>query len=97
MDHIGIDGHKREGQIYLLAQGGEVIEQRIRTEPERFAAGLGTRPRARILIPPGPPRPFDLRDVLALEPKWRRHDTHVAFTPPEATIHGDDAMCQKLP
>ena len=37
MDHIGIDVHKRESQIYCLAQGGEVVEQRIRTEPERFA------------------------------------------------------------
>ncbi|HEV2054253.1 MAG TPA: hypothetical protein VGV06_03660 [Methylomirabilota bacterium] len=27
--------------------GGELIEQRIRTEPERFAAVLGERPRAR--------------------------------------------------
>jgi transposase len=50
MDHIGIDVHKRESQIYILAEGGEVIEQRIRTEPERFAAVLGARPRARILI-----------------------------------------------
>jgi len=50
MDHIGIDVHKRESQIYILAEGGEVVEQRLRTEPERFAAVLGTRPRARILI-----------------------------------------------
>jgi transposase len=47
---IGIDVHKRESQIYILAQDGEVVEQRIRTEPERFAAVLGTRARARILI-----------------------------------------------
>jgi hypothetical protein len=38
MDHIGIDVHKRESQIYILAEGGEVIERRIRTEPERFGA-----------------------------------------------------------
>ncbi len=50
MDHIGIDVHKRESQICLLAEGGELIERRIRTEPERFAAVLGGRPRARILI-----------------------------------------------
>ena len=49
MDHIGIDVHKRESQIYILAEGGEVIERRIRTEPERFDAVLGTRPRARIV------------------------------------------------
>ena len=50
MDHIGIDVHKRESQICILAEGGELIEQRIRTEPARFAAVLGKRPRARILI-----------------------------------------------
>jgi hypothetical protein len=42
--------HKRESQIYILAEGGEVIERRIRTEAERFHAVLGTRPRARIVI-----------------------------------------------
>ncbi len=41
MDHIGIDVHKRESQICILADGGELIERRIRTEPERFAAVLG--------------------------------------------------------
>ncbi len=45
MDHIGIDVHKKESQIYILADGGEIIERRIRTEAERFAAVLGTRPR----------------------------------------------------
>ena len=50
MDHIGIDVHKRESQICIFAEGGELIEQRIRTEPERFAAVLGGRPRTRILI-----------------------------------------------
>ena len=34
----------------MLAEGGEVIERRIRTEPERFDAVLGTRPRGRIVI-----------------------------------------------
>src|SRR5215471_1838585 len=29
----GIDIHKRESQICILAEGGELIEQRIRTEP----------------------------------------------------------------
>ena len=50
MDHIAIDVHKRESQICILAEGGELIEQRIRTEPERFAAVFGGRSRARILI-----------------------------------------------
>ncbi|HXJ78889.1 MAG TPA: hypothetical protein VMS64_09430 [Candidatus Methylomirabilis sp.] len=50
MDHIGIDVHKRESQICVRAEGGELIEQRIRTDADRFAAVLGPRPRARILI-----------------------------------------------
>ncbi len=50
MDHIGIDVHKRESQICILGEGGTILEQRIRSEPERFAAVLGARPRARILI-----------------------------------------------
>jgi hypothetical protein len=35
MVDIGIDVHKKESQIYILAGGGEVVEQRIRTEPEK--------------------------------------------------------------
>ena len=50
MDHIGIDVHKRESRIYILAEGGAAVEQCIRTESERFAAVLGPRPRARILM-----------------------------------------------
>src|SRR5262245_56995957 len=50
MEHIGIDVHKRESQICILAEGGELIEQRIHTEREHWAAVLGPRPRARILL-----------------------------------------------
>jgi len=50
MDHIGMDVHKKESQLCILAEGGELIERRIRTEPQRFAAVLGDRPRARILL-----------------------------------------------
>src|SRR5262245_24101246 len=50
MDHIGIDVHKKESQVCILGEGGELREQRIRTTPERLAAVLGDRPRARILL-----------------------------------------------
>jgi Transposase len=50
MDHIGIDLHKKESQICILRAEGELIEQRIRTTPARFADVLGDRPRARILL-----------------------------------------------
>jgi hypothetical protein len=44
MDHIGIDVHKRERQIYILAEGGEVVEQRIGTEPSASAPCSGPAP-----------------------------------------------------
>jgi transposase len=50
MDHIGIDVHKKESQLCILGAAGELREPRIRTTPERFAAVLGDRPRARILL-----------------------------------------------
>jgi transposase len=50
MDHIGIDVHKKESQICILRAEGELIEQRVRTMPARFADVLGDRPRARILL-----------------------------------------------
>jgi transposase len=50
MDYIGIDLHKKESQICILREGGQLSECRIRTEPGRFAEVLGGRPRARILL-----------------------------------------------
>jgi hypothetical protein len=40
MEHIGIDVHKVESQICILTESGEIIERRIRTERERFAASV---------------------------------------------------------
>ena len=42
--------HKKESQICILAEGGELIERRVRTEPACLAEVLGDRVRARILI-----------------------------------------------
>ena len=50
MEHIGIDVHKKESQICLLTEEGEILEPRIVTRRDRFAAVLGKRPRARVLI-----------------------------------------------
>jgi transposase len=50
MDHVGIDVHKVASQICMIAEGGELIERRVRTEPSRLAEVLGDRMRARILI-----------------------------------------------
>ena len=38
MEHIGINVHKRESQLCVIIEAGEVtLEQRIRTERGRFA------------------------------------------------------------
>jgi transposase len=50
MDTIGLDLHKRESQLCILTEDGELIEQRILTSRERFNAVLGGRPPARILL-----------------------------------------------
>lgn len=50
MDHVGIDVHKRESQICIETEVGELFEQRIRTDRSRFTAVFGGRPRCRILI-----------------------------------------------
>jgi hypothetical protein len=50
MESIGIDVHKRESQICILTQTGEVLERRIATRRDRFAELLAERARARILI-----------------------------------------------
>jgi transposase len=50
MDTIGIDLHKRESQLCVIAEDGIVTERRIVTSRERFTAVLGDRPRARVLL-----------------------------------------------
>jgi len=50
MDNIGLDLHKRETQLCLLTEAGELIEQRLATTRERFTAVLGPRPRSRLLL-----------------------------------------------
>lgn len=50
MEHVGIDLHKRQSQICILTEAGELIEQTVTTTRERFGAVLGPRSRARILV-----------------------------------------------
>lgn len=51
MEHIGIDVHKRESQVCVLGEGGEVVlERRIATRRERLVELLGKRPKARVLL-----------------------------------------------
>ena len=50
MDTIGMDLHKRESQLCILTEDGEMQEVRVVTSRARLTAVLGTRPRARILV-----------------------------------------------
>lgn len=50
MDTIGFDLHKRESQLCILADDGEITERRIVTSRERLSAVLGARPAARVLL-----------------------------------------------
>lgn len=50
MEHIGIDIHKESSQLCILTTEGPGLEHRIRTRQDRFAAVLGTRARAPILL-----------------------------------------------
>ena len=50
MDTIGLDLHKRESQLCVLTEAGEIVERRIVTSRERLTAVLGARAPARILL-----------------------------------------------
>jgi transposase len=50
VDHIGIDLGKRESQIAILTEDGEVIDRRIRTERHRLGEVFGRRPKAKVLV-----------------------------------------------
>ncbi len=51
MEYIGIDVHKRDSQVCILGEGGDVVlEQRVRTQRERLGELLSKRSRARVLL-----------------------------------------------
>src|SRR5437016_4694263 len=50
MDHVGMDLGKRESQIAILTDDGELINMRIRTERHRLVEVFGRRPKAKIIM-----------------------------------------------
>jgi transposase len=66
MDHIGIDVHKKESQICILAEEGELLERRVRTTPRGLAEVLGERPRARMLFEASTESEWVARSLAAL-------------------------------
>jgi transposase len=53
MDFIGFDLGKVSSQVCIIAEDGELIERRIKTDCEHISELLGTRSPARILIESG--------------------------------------------
>lgn len=47
---IGVDLHKRESQLCVLAPDGTATERRIVTSRERFTAVFGAAPKAQVLL-----------------------------------------------
>ena len=50
MEYGAIDLHKKESQIRIVAETGEVLDRRIATTRDRFTATFWGRPRMRILL-----------------------------------------------
>jgi len=50
MEHVGMDLGKKESQVTILSEAGELIEKRMRTERERLVEYFKDRPRAKILM-----------------------------------------------
>lgn len=50
MNTIGLDLHKRESQLAIVAEDGSITERRIVTSRDRFTAVLGGLDHSRILI-----------------------------------------------
>jgi hypothetical protein len=49
LDHVGMDLGKRESQIAILTEDGELIHRRIRPERPRLVEMFGRRPPAKVL------------------------------------------------
>jgi len=50
MEHVGMDLGKKESQIAVITEAGELVEKRKRTERERLTQYFKDRPMAKILI-----------------------------------------------
>ena len=50
MEHVGMDLGKKESQIAILTEAGELIEKRMRTERDRLGGDFKDRPKGKNLI-----------------------------------------------
>jgi hypothetical protein len=83
MDTLGLDLHKRESQLCILTEAGEVTERRIVTSRERFAAVLGDRAPA-VSVARATPR----RRVITRESRGPRSLRHPSQRCPRSVSPG---------
>jgi len=50
MEYGAIDLHKKESQVRIMTEGGDVIDRRVATTRERLTTLFWGRPHSRILI-----------------------------------------------
>ncbi len=50
MEHAGIDLGKRESQVAIVREAGELVEKRLRTERERLRRSFVDRPKSTVLM-----------------------------------------------
>ena len=53
MEYGAIDLHKKESQIRIVTESGEIVDRRVATTRERLTAVFGGRPQMRILVDGG--------------------------------------------
>ena len=78
MEHIGLDLGKRESQLAVITEDGELIDQRIRTEPHRLREVFGDRPKAKVLIEASTESEWVARSLEALGHEVVVADTNYA-------------------
>jgi transposase len=78
MHTIGLDLHKRESELCIGQDDGRLLELRIVTSRERFAAVLGERSRARILLEASTESEWVARHLESLGHEVIVADPHVA-------------------
>ena len=82
MEYVGIDLHKKESQIGLLTEAGDVMERRIHTEPQR---GSGVKQLDNAAIPFQLVQEFrSVRAALHLIPRFTTSLCPAALRPGKA-------------
>ncbi len=102
MEHIGMDVHKKERQLCILTEAGELIERRIHTEPQRGgSAPTGGRGRGAAHHPRGARRAHSpaaaaRAEAAALAREGQQPLQSAGVTPEAGEAVGEDSTGEEL-